>query len=408
MTARFTAPITLRGRQGRFAPPPRTRQDAPTAATATGTARRVVTLRPTGRRSSYFLVLFAALVFLVLLGLVMVLSASAANALRYENSSWYFFKRHVMWLCVGAVALMVTLRVDYRFWQRLARPCFLVAVTMLTLVLIPRFGVSANGSTRWIGWGPITVQPAEVAKLALIVFIADLLARRHRWGVRLTVVPVLTVFAYVAFLLMLQPNLGTTIIVAAIVLTMLFASGAPLRSFAPITLGLAGCAGLLALAAPYRMRRLTGFRDLWANRGDTSYQTFQSLISVSNGGITGVGLGASRGKWGYLPYAHTDFIFSIIAEELGLIGALTVILVFVVIGVLGFAVAIHAPDRFGMLLALGITAWILVQAFMNIGVTLGVLPVTGVPLPFLSFGGSSLVVTLAGFGILLNVARHAR
>lgn len=171
---------------------------------------------------------------------------------------------------------------------------------------------------------------------------------------------------------------------------------------------LAAAAALLSVVEPYRMRRLAGYRDLWGNRGNTSYQTFQSLISVSNGGIKGVGLGASRGKWGYLPFAHTDFIFSILAEELGLIGAGTVILVFLVIGVLGFAVASRAPDRFGTLLAIGITAWILVQAFVNIGVTLGLLPVTGVPLPFLSFGGSSLVVTMASFGILLNVARHSR
>jgi cell division protein FtsW len=151
-----------------------------------------------------------------------------------------------------------------------------------------------------------------------------------------------------------------------------------------------------------------GFRDVWNNRGGDGYQTFQSLISISNGGITGVGLGASRGKWGYLPFAHTDFMYSIIAEELGLVGALSVILLFFAIAVLGIATASHAPDQFGMLMAMGITSWILVQAFMNIGVTLGLLPVTGVPLPFLSSGGSSLVVTLAAFGILLNIARQAR
>jgi cell division protein FtsW len=284
----------------------------------------------------------------------------------------------------------------------------LLSVTLLTLVLIPGVGVTVNGSTRWLGWGPFTLQPSETAKIALVVFCADLLARREAWSPRLTVMPVIVVFLYVAFLMMLQPNLGTTIIIGAIVLAILFASGAPLRAFAMLTGLLAAGAALLAVAEPYRMRRLAGYRDLWGNRGNTSYQTFQSLISVSNGGIKGVGLGASRGKWGYLPFAHTDFIFSILAEELGLIGAVTVILVFLVIGVLGFAVASRAPDRFGTLLAIGITAWILVQAFVNIGVTLGLLPVTGVPLPFLSFGGSSLVVTMASFGILLNVARHSR
>jgi cell division protein FtsW len=404
-------PLALRGRVAQ----PGTRAPARRGGGGGGSGPRPATLRrslfahrPIGRRSSYFLFLFGALTFLLLLGLVMVLSASAANALAYRGSSWFYFKRHLMWLTIGSVALLITMRIDYRRWQQLARLMLLGSITLLTIVLIPGVGVSVNGSTRWLGYGPLTVQPSELSKLALLVFAADLLARRPSWSTRLTVVPVLVVFGYVAFLLMLQPNLGTTIITAAIVLSVLFAAGAPLGSFGLITIGLGACASMLAVAAPYRMRRLTGFRDLWGNRGDTSYQTFQSLISVSNGGITGVGLGASRGKWGYLPYAHTDFIFSIIAEELGLIGALTVILVFLAIGVVGFAVAAHAPDRFGTLLAIGITSWVLVQAFMNIGVTLGLLPVTGVPLPFLSFGGSSLVFTMAAFGILLNVARQSK
>jgi cell division protein FtsW len=345
----------------------------------------LVALRPTGRRTGYSIALYVTVVLLAMLGLVMVLSASAASALSEQGSSWYYFKRHAIWLAMGGVAFLVTMRIDYRLWQRLARPIFLVSVTLLTLVLLPGLGVSANGSTRWLGYGPITIQPSELAKLALILFCADLLARRPQWTAQLTLVPVLVVLGYVSFLLMLQPNLGTTIICASIVLTILFMSGLPLRDFAPVVVLAGTAASILAVAAPYRIRRL-----------------------VSNGGITGVGLGASRGKWGYLPFAHTDFIFSIIAEELGLVGAMTVILLFLAIGVLGLATAAHAPDRFGMLVAVGITAWILVQAFINIGVAIGVLPVTGVPLPFLSAGGSSLVVTLAAFGILVNVARHAR
>jgi cell division protein FtsW len=409
MAAPFPLPWRLR--------PPRAKHAGPEGANArrTGTAtaeraeRRVlVALRPTGRRTGYSIALYVTVVLLAMLGLVMVLSASAASALNEQGSSWYYFKRHAIWLAMGGAAFLVTMRIDYRLWQRLARPIFLVSVTLLTLVLLPGVGVSANGSTRWLGYGPLTVQPSELAKLALILFCADLLARRPQWTAQLTLVPVLVVLGYVSFLLMLQPNLGTTIICASIVLTILFMSGLPLRDFAPVVVLAGTAASILAVAAPYRMRRLTGFRDVWTNRGGDGYQTFQSLISVSNGGITGVGLGASRGKWGYLPFAHTDFIFSIIAEELGLVGAMTVILLFLAIGVLGLATAAHAPDRFGMLVAVGITAWILVQAFINIGVAIGVLPVTGVPLPFLSAGGSSLVVTLAAFGILVNVARHAR
>jgi cell division protein FtsW len=365
-------------------------------------------LRPTGRRTGYYMGLLVVIVLLAMLGLVMVLSASAASALREEGSSWYFFKRHAIWLAIGVVALLVTMRIDYRQWQRVTRPLLLLALTMLTLVLVPGVGVTVNGATRWIALGPIPLQPAEFAKLAVILFCADLLARREEWSSCLTLRPVLVVTGYLAFLLMAQPNLGTTLITVTIVFAMLFAAGVPIRNFTPVVMAGGALAAIAAVASPYRMRRLVGFTDVWNNRSSESYQTFQSLISISNGGITGVGLGASRGKWGYLPYAHTDFIFAIIAEELGLVGALTVILLFLAVGVLGIATAAHAPDRFGMLVAIGITAWILVQAFMNIGVALALLPVTGVPLPFLSSGGSSLVVTLAAFGILLNVARHAR
>lgn len=367
-----------------------------------------LTGRPAGRRSSYFVALFIAVAVLSLFGLVMVLSASAANALRFEGSSWYYFRQQLLWLGLGTTAMVVTMRVDYRLWRHLSKTIMLVALALLVLVLKSRFGITVNGSTRWLGIGPVRLQPSEIAKVALILHCADLLARRRNWKARFMIGPVLVSFGLVAVLLMLEPNLGTTIICAAIVLSLLWSAGAPLKAFAGVAGTATALAGILAVVEPYRMQRLIGFSDVWANRSDSSYQTVQSLIAVSNGGITGVGLGASRGKWGYLPYAHTDFIFSIIAEELGLIGSLSVILLFLLIGVLGFATASHAPDDFGHFVAIGITTWLLVQAFMNISVTLGLMPVTGVPLPFLSAGGSSLVVTMGAFGILLNIARQAR
>lgn len=367
-----------------------------------------LTGRPAGRRSSYFVALFVAVAVLSLFGLVMVLSASAANALRFEGSSWYYFRQQLIWLALGTTAMVVAMRVDYRFWRRLTKPIMLVALALLTLVLKSRFGITVNGSTRWFGLGPVRLQPSEIAKIALILHCSDLLARRRNWRAGLVLSPVLVSFGLVAVLLMLEPNLGTTIICATIVLALLWSAGAPIKAFAGVAGTAAALTGILAVVEPYRMRRLVGFSDVWANRSESSYQTVQSLIAISNGGITGVGLGASRGKWGYLPYAHTDFIFSIIAEELGLIGSLSVILLFLLIGVLGFAAASHAPDDFGHYVAIGITTWLLVQAFMNISVTLGLIPVTGVPLPFLSFGGSSLVVTMGAFGILLNIARQAR
>jgi cell division protein FtsW len=315
-----------------------------------------------------------------------------------------------MWLSIGMVAMLVTLRVDYHRWRMLATPVMIGSVALLIVVLMPGVGVTRNGSTRWLGYGSLTIQPAEFAKLALVLFVADLLARPQRLSedIRASVRPVLLLTGFVALLLMRQPNLGTTIVVVGIALAMLFAAGAPLRSLFSVTGVAVALAGIMAFLAPYRRDRMLGFLDPWARRDNEGLQTVQSLASIANGRITGVGLGASRGKWGYLPFAHTDFIFSIIGEELGLIGTVTVVSLFAALGFVGFAVALNAPDRFGMLLALGITLWLVGQAFINIGVALGLLPVTGLPLPFLSFGGSAVVVTLGAFGMLMSVARQTR
>ena len=366
--------------------------------------------RPTGHRSSYFIALFIIVMVLSLLGVVMVLSASAATALDATGSSWYTFERHIMWLSIGIVAMLVTLRVDYRRWRQFSTPLLMASIALLIVVLMPGVGLTRNGSTRWLGYGSLTIQPAEFAKLAMVVFVADLLARPHRASddLRAALRPVLILTGVLAVLLMRQPNLGTTIVVVGIALAMLFAAGAPLRSLLSWTGIAITLASVMAFLADYRRDRLLGFLDPWSRRDSEGLQTVQSLASIADGRITGVGLGASRGKWGYLPFAHTDFIFSIIGEELGLIGSVTVVGLFAALAFVGFAVALNAPDRFGMLLALGITIWLVGQAFINIGVALGLLPVTGLPLPFLSFGGSSLVVTLAACGMLMSVARHTR
>jgi cell division protein FtsW len=225
---------------------------------------------------------------------------------------------------------------------------------------------------------------------------------------RATLRPVVVVLAAMATLLMLQPNLGTTIVLAAIALTLCFAAGAPLGPLAAwATLGISA-ATALALAAPYRRNRVLTFLDPWADPIDKGYQNIQALVGVASGGLFGRGLGASRAKWGFLPFAHTDFIFAIIGEELGLVGAAVVVGLFVLLVIIGVRVALHAPDRFGLLLAMGVTAWFGVQAFVNIGAVIGILPITGVPLPFVSAGGSSLLFTMAAGGLLLSVARQAR
>ena len=364
---------------------------------------------PTHRGATYPWML-ALVAILNLLGLVMVLSASSFTSLEDYRSPWYQFQRQLVWLVLASIGLLVTLRIDYHWWRRRVGLVLLVTAGLMAAVLVPGVGVSANGASRWLGYGPLSIQPSELAKLAVILYAANLLAKRadrcHDW--RSTLRPVMIVFGGFAALLMLQPNLGTTMILAAIVLSMLFVAGVPGRPLA-VTFGSLGvAAAAAALLEPYRFRRLMAFRNPWADPLNTGFQTIQSQVGLANGGLLGTGLGEGRAKWGFLPEAHTDFIFAIIGEELGLVGALTVVALFVALGLLGVRTAMRAPDRFGMLVATGVTTWILVQAFVNIGAVVGVLPITGVPLPFVSSGGSSLLFTMAATGLLLNVARQAR
>ncbi len=374
--------------------------------------RRHPTAKPTpsvARRSKTFVGLLGVITTLNLLGMVMVLSASSVSALDTYGSTWTIATRQLGWAVVGVAACVLLTRVDYHRWRHGAAPLLGVSVVLLTLVLVPGVGRNVNGASRWLGFGPFSLQPSELAKLAVLVFAADLLARRAAWmhDLRLTLMPVTLVFGGVAFLVMLQPNLGTTLVLGSIVLTVLFVAG---TSVAPLgALGVAGgvAATALALIEPYRRARVLAFLDPWKDYQDSGYQTIQSLVGLASGGITGIGLGQSRAKWGFLPYAHTDFIFAIIGEELGLVGALAVVALFVSLCLLGGRAAQLAPDRFGMLLAAGVTTWFGVQAFINIGAVIGILPITGVPLPFVSYGGSSLVFSMAGAGLLLNVARQA-
>jgi cell division protein FtsW len=346
---------------------------------------------------------------LVVVGLVMVLSASSVQALRDFGSSWVVFQRQAMWVVIGVVALALAVRTDYRRWQRPAVPLALVALGLLVVVLVPGLGVSVRGSSRWLGSGQFRIQPSEFAKLAILLFTADVLARRGAKGnVRAALRPILVVFGIAAFLVMGQPDMGTTLVLGCIVVALLFVGGIELRTLGGLMGIAAGGALLLGLVESYRRARLFSFLNPWKDAGNSGYQIVQSLVGLASGHWTGLGLGASRAKWGFLPNAYTDFIFAIIGEELGLIGTLLVIGLFVAFAILGVRTALKAPDRFGALVAAGITAWVVGQALINIGAVIGVLPVTGVPLPFISFGGSSLVITMGAAGILLNIARQTR
>jgi cell division protein FtsW len=374
--------------------------------------RRHPTARPVSppRRSATFVWLLAVIATLNLVGLVMVLSASSVSALDDYGSTWYVAMRQGMWLSIGAALCVAVMRIDYHRWRRWAAPALGVSVLLLMLVLVPGVGVNVNGASRWLGYGPFSLQPSELAKLTVLLFVADLLARRAAWigDIRLTLVPATIVLGGIALLLMLQPNLGTTLVMGAIVITVLYVAGTPVLPLAALSALGGALATVLALAAPYRRARVLAFLDPWKDYQDTGYQNIQSLVGIASGGLTGTGLGQSRAKWGFLPYAHTDFIFAIIGEELGLVGALVVVGLFVALCVLGARAALLAPDRFGMLIAAGVTVWFGVQAFVNIGAVIGILPITGVPLPFVSYGGSSLVFSMIGAGLLLNVARQGQ
>ena len=373
-------------------------------------ARPVAKKRKPLPRPATYVLLLVVVGLLTVLGLVMVLSSSSVQALRVHGSSWYFFNRQLLWVALGTTALVATSRVDYHRWRRIAIPVLGVSIGLMLLVLVPGVGIRVSGSSRWLGAGPFRLQPSELAKLGLLLFSADLLARRaDKIGdFKATTRPVLGFFGAVAFLLLLQPDLGTTLVTGCIVISVLFLAGTPTHWMGGIGIGAALSTLALAKVEPYRWRRMTSFLDPFADVSNTGYQAAQGRIALANGGLTGLGLGASRAKWGFLPAAHTDFIFAIIGEELGLAGSLTVLLLFAAFVYLGVRAALRAPDRFGLLLAGGVTAWVLGQAVINIGAVVGLLPITGVPLPFVSSGGSSLVPMMAGLGMLLNVTRQGR
>jgi len=343
---------------------------------------------------------------LVLLGSVMILSASSVWAVEETGSPFAIFLRQCAWLVISSVAMIVGAKIDYHRWAQVVPVLVLGSLVLLVLVLVPGIGVSVNGAQRWLGFGFLQLQPAEPAKFALIVFCAALIARNgHRvHELRVVLRPALVVLALFALLLMKQPNLGTTMILCGIVGGMLLWAGVPGRVLAVLAGAGTTLATVFALSADYRRERVVGFLDPWENAGDAGYQTIQSLIGVASGGVSGVGLGESRAKWGFLPESHTDFVFAIVGEELGLIGCLALVALFAGLVALGLRIAQRASDPFGTMLAVGVTTWFAVQGFVNVGAVLSLLPITGVPLPFVSFGGSSLVATMLAAGVLVNVA----
>ncbi len=362
------------------------------------------------RRTPNFVVIMAAIFLLNAIGLVMVFSASSVLSLDDKGSFWWFFQRQLIWSLIGASAFVVVSRIDYRAWRRRTVPLMLIAVALLIIVLIPGIGIWVDGSRRWLGYGFLRFQPSEVAKFAMVIFCADVLCRRadevenYRTALR----PILIVTALVAGLIMIEPDLASTIVLTGTVGAALLIGGIRLRQLAIVGAAATAIVAAFSLFADFRRARMFSYLDPWADQTGTGYQLTQSLIALGSGGWTGVGLGASRAKWRFLPAAHTDFIFAIIGEETGLLGAGVVIGLVATLAIFGVRTALRAPDRYGMLIAGAVTAWIVGQAVVNLGAVVGVLPVTGVPLPFVSFGGTALVVTMAAGGLMANVARQGR
>jgi cell division protein FtsW len=360
--------------------------------------------------TSYYLI--AGITTLLLcLGLVMVLSTSSVADLSMGESPYSDFEVQLLGIVVGVPIMWVAARCQPRLFRAAAYPLLAVSAIGLFLVLIPGVGVQVNGATRWIAIGPLTVQPSEIAKLALAVWGADLLARKEKLGMladwRHMLVPLLPGTGILAMLVMAEDDLSTTFILLLIFLALLWVIGAPGRVFAGLLVFMGLVLLLLAVTQSYRVKRLTGmFGTTSADSSSVTWQATQGKYALGSGGIFGVGLGASREKWGWLPESTTDFIFAIIGEELGLVGTICVTALYGGLAFAGLRVARRAPDAFSRLLTAAITVWIVGQAVVNIGAVIGMFPVAGVPLPLVSQGLSSVLVTMVGLGMLMSFARR--
>jgi len=348
-------------------------------------------------------------VLLMLLGLLMSFSASIVDAAQ-EGDAFGTFRRQSTWALISVPAFFVAARFPRRHLRNLSWPLMLGALVLLVLVVIPGVGVARFGATRWLGYGGFVFQPSEVAKLALLLWLADVLERkRPRDGTLHTTehlfLPAIPALILVGGLVMLQPDLGTFVLLAMIVGAMLFVEGLRLRFIAGAALLGAAAVGLLILLADYRMARIRGWLYAEEYAQAEGFQLVQSWVALGSGGVLGVGLGSSRGKWNFIPNPETDFVFAIVGEELGLVGAVGLLILFLVLLLLGLHVAFNAAPGYDRTIAFTITVWVIGQAFVNVGTVIGLLPVTGVTLPLVSVGGSSLLVTMVALGLVVNVAR---
>ncbi len=347
-------------------------------------------------------------IILISIGVMMIYSSSGIYALQELGESTYFLNRHLLFLFLSVILMLLSMSVDYRDLRKFAKPLLLTGLVLLVLVLIPGIGKESNGARRWFQVGPINFQPSEFVKMAVLIYVADFLARKQNKirDFKEGFLPLMMVSGVLCLLIVKQPDLGNSVSIAVIVLILMFVAGARLRHLGMIVLAGVPVIYYLIVKAPYRLARIMAFLDPWEDSLGIGFQLTQSQIALGSGGLFGVGLGKSVQKLFYLPAAHTDFILSIIGEELGFLGTFTVIVLFIFLIWQGARIAKRTIDDFGYFLATGIVAMIGLQAVVNIGVSIGALPTKGLPLPFVSYGGSALIFNMIAIGLLLNISRH--
>lgn len=353
--------------------------------------------------------LFMVTVILLAIGVVMVYSASSVNAYETMKDSAYYLKRHLIYLMLGIIASLWIMSVDYDIIRRYIKPALIISFLLLVLVLIPGIGREVAGARRWFRFSILSFQPSQVAKLVLILYFADVLSRKQS-EIRSFAhgfMPPMIMLGLSVGLILLEPDLGTAVAIGVVSFIMLFVAGIRLFHLVPVLVSSLPALAVIILAKPYRMKRILAFLDPWQDPQGIGFQIIQSYIALGSGGFLGVGLGQSRQKLLYLPGCHTDFIFSIIGEELGIIGAAAVILLFMMFVWLGIRIALRSRDLFGHLAALGIVSMIGLEAIINIGVATGSIPTKGLSLPFISYGGSSLMFDMIGVALLLNIAKYS-
>lgn len=357
--------------------------------------------------------LIAAILCLLVIGLTMVASSSVMVSTKYFHQPFHFLMKQAIYLSAGLVFGLIILRIDSSTWERISMPMLLVCLVMLLIVLIPGIGRSVNGSRRWLALGPIGIQVSEMAKVAMIFYLSGYLVRQQKTigrGIIGFIKPMM-VLGLVSFLLLLEPDFGATVVISGTVMAMLFLAGVKLRYYIGLMLVVIAALICLAVSSPYRMARLTAFWDPWADQYNSGYQLTQSLIAFGRGGWFGLGLGESIQKLMYLPEAHTDFLFAVLAEEFGLLGILVVIGLYSILVIRGLSIAYtaHTQERlFASFTAYGVTFWLALQAAINMGVNAGLLPTKGLTLPLLSYGGASIVINCMVLALLLRIDHENR